>query len=174
MEEASFRSADVHVYGGCLDHRLFVSETVLLAGEPWPEHGATVVQRHSVGFSTGENPGAVDGSALWHGLMIGRDMRASFSRGQVIRRDADATLEFGGSGVTAVVAFTGIANIETGEEWDDIAWRRMKVERGGFGRRNAPDDAISGRFHDRDENAVGGVFKRQGVAGSFGERRVSP
>ena len=78
--------------------------------------------------------------------MIGRDMSATASRGQVIRGDADVTIDFGASAMTVDVEFTDIANIETGEQRGDMAWRGMDVEEGGFARRNAPDDTISGRF----------------------------
>ena len=174
MEEISTDNVDAHVYGGWLDHSLFATESVLLKSDTFPDRGATVALSYSFGFSTGENPGAAEGSARWQGLMIGREMRASASRGQTIRGDADVTVEFGVGVVTADVEFTGIANTETGERRDDMAWRGMAVEDGGFARRTAPDDTISGRFYGPGEEEVGGVFERDGVAGAFGGRRVTP
>ena len=174
VEKASTDNVDVHVYGGWLDHSLFATESVLLKSDLFPDQGATVALSYSFGFSTGENPGAAAGSARWQGLMIGREMRASPGRGQTIRGDADVTVEFGASAVTADVEFTDIANTETGERRDDMAWRGMAVEDGSFARRNAPDDTISARFYGPDEEEVGGVFERDGVAGAFGGKRVTP
>ena len=174
VEEASTDNVDVHVYGGWLDHSLFASEAVLLKSDLFPDQGATVALSYSFGFSTGENPSAAEGSARWEGLMLGRDMSASASRGQVIRGDADVTVEFGGTDMIADVEFTDIANTETGERRDDMTWRGMAVEQGGFARRNALDDTISGRFYGPDEEEVGGIFERDGIAGAFGGKRASP
>ena len=174
VEQISTENVDVHAYGGWLDHSLFALESVLLKSDTFPDQGATVALSYSFGFSTGENPGAAQGSARWEGLMIGREMRASPSRGQVIRGDAGVTVEFGASAITADVEFTDIANVETGERRDDMAWRGMAVEQGGFARRNAPDDTISGRFYGPEEEEVGGVFERDGLAGAFGGKRVTP
>ena len=173
VERGSQTYTDVHVYGGWLDHSLFATETDLLTHDIFPDKGATVVVNYAVGFSTKENPSAVDGSARWEGLVIGRDMRASDSRGQVILGDADVTVDFDVAALTADVEFTDIANVESGEEWDDMAWSGMAVEDGGFAHRDAPDDTISGRFFGPDEEEVGGVFERDGASGVFGGRRAS-
>ncbi|MDE0343588.1 MAG: hypothetical protein OXK82_10545 [Deltaproteobacteria bacterium] len=174
VEEASTDNVDVHVYGGWLDHSLFATESVMLKSDLFPDQGATVALSYSFGFSTGNNPSAAEGSARWKGLMLGRDMSASASRGQVIRGDADVTVEFGGTDMTADVEFTDIADTETGERRDDMTWRGMAVEEGGFARRNALDDTISGRFYGPGEEEVGGIFERDGIAGAFGGKRVSP
>ena len=173
VEEASYPVADLHVYAGWLHHSFFATESVLLTDEIWPDHGATVVFSYANGFSTRENPTSVHGSARWKGLMIGRDMRASPSRGQVILGDADVTVDFGALAMAADVEFSDIANIETGEQWDAMAWRGIAVEGGGFARRDADDDTISGRFYGPDEEEVAGVFERGGLAGVFGGRRAS-
>ena len=170
-EEASSDNVDVHVYGGWLDHSLFATESVLLKSEIFPDQGATVVLNYSIGFSTGDNPGAADGSARWEGQMLGRDMRASAGRGQVIRGDAGVTVEFGAAAMTADVAFTDIVDVETGDPHNDMTWLGMTVEDGGFTRRNAPDDTISGQFYGPGEEEVGGIFERDGIAGAFGGRR---
>ena len=173
VERGSGEYTDVHVYGGWLDHSLFATESDLLTHDIFPDKGATVVQSYAIGFSTEENPSAAEGSARWEGLMIGRDMRASDSRGQVILGDADVTVDFGATDITADVEFSDIANTESGEEWDDMAWHGMAVEEGAFGREDAANDTISGRFFGPDEEEVGGVFERDGAAGVFGGRRAS-
>ena len=173
VERVSGKYADIHVYGGWLDHSFFASQTNLLTNDIYPDRGATVVLAYAVGFSTGENPNAADGTARWEGLMIGRHISASASRGQVVLGDADVTVDLGTSAMTADVEFTGIANTESGARLDDMAWRGIAVEEGGFARRDADDDTISGRFFGSNEEEVGGVFERDGIAGVFGGRRAS-
>lgn len=88
----------------------------------------------------------------------------------LLRGDANVTVEFGAGAVTADVGFTGIVNIETGDVKNDMAWRGMAVEDSGFARRNAPGDAVSGRFYGPEEEEVDVVFERNGITGSFGGR----
>ena len=49
----------------------------------------------------------------------------------VLRGDAGVTVEFGAGAITADVAFTNIADVETGDPQDDMTWRGMTVEDGG-------------------------------------------
>ncbi len=165
-------SNDYEALGGWLEHSLFATRLTRFGEEAGPSAGASVAFGYSLGISSGDNPSA-EGSARWEGLMLGREVRASSGRGRAIRGDADVTVAFGAGAVTADVAFTGIVDIETGDAWADMAWRGMAVEDGGFARRNAPDDTVSGRFYGPDEEEVGGVFERDGVAGAFGGRRRS-
>ena len=171
-QERSGADRGYEAYGGWLEHSLFGTRLTLFTDEAGPSRGASIVSSYSLGFSTGENP-SDEGSARWEGLMLGRDLRASAGRGQVIRGDADVTVEFGVAAVTADVAFTDIVNIETGAAQNDMAWRGMALEDGGFARRNAPGDTVSGRFYGPSEEEVGGVFERDGIAGAFGGRRTS-
>ncbi|MDE0390648.1 MAG: transferrin-binding protein-like solute binding protein [Rhodospirillales bacterium] len=171
--EGSGTYGDSEAYEGWLEHSLFATHSILYDTETDPDQGATVVSSFSLGFSTGENPRAADGSARWEGLMLGRDMRASASRGQAIRGEADVTVDFAADSMTADVEFTDIVNIETGDLHDDMAWQGMAVEDGGFARTDAPDDTITGRFYGPGEEEVGGVFERDGMAGAFGGRRTS-
>ncbi len=172
VEEASTDFVDIHVYGGWLEHSLFATESVRLKSEIFPDQGATVVLNYALGFSTGANPDTAGGSARWEGLMLGRDMRASPGRGQVVLGDAGVRVAFGTSAITADVEFTGIANVETGAPLSDMAWRGMAVENGGFARWNAPNNTISGRFFGPGEEEVGGVFEKDGIAGAFGGKRA--
>ena len=172
VEELSTDNVDVHVYGGWLEHSLFATESVFLKSDLFPDRGATVVLSYSIGYSSGENPSAAEGLARWEGLMLGRDMSATASRGQVVRGDAGVTVEFEAGAVTADVEFTDIANLETGDSWNDVVWRGLAVENGGFARRNGADDTISGRFYGAGKEEVGGIFERDGIAGAFGGRRT--
>ena len=173
VERASGQYTDVHVYGGWLEHSLFATEAFVLTNAELPDRGATVVNSYAIGFSTGENPDDADGSARWEGLVIGRDMSASESRGQVVVGDADVTVEFGTAAMTADVEFTGIVNVETDDPHDDMAWSGMAVEGGAFAHGEAADGTISGRFFGPNEEEVGGVFERAGIAGTFGGKRTS-
>ena len=172
-EDGSGSDRSYESYGGWLEHSLFGTRLALFTGQAGPSRGASVVSNYSLGISTGGNPGAVDGSARWEGLMLGRDMRASARRGQLIRGDADVTVDFAATGVTADVLFTDIVNIETGDLENDMAWRGMALEEGAFARRKAPGDTVSGRFYGPNAEEVGGVFERDGIAGAFGGRRTS-
>ena len=172
-EERSPSYGEIEAYGGWLEHSLFGTQRTLFTNDGDPDKGGTIVTNYSLGFSTGENPSATDGSARWEGLVLGRDMRASASRGQAIRGDADVTVDFAATGVTTDVEFTDIVNIETGDLQNDMAWRGLAMDNGGFGRTDAPDDTISGRFYGPDDEEVGGVFERDGIAGAFGGRRTS-
>lgn len=174
VERSSNEFTDGHVYGGWLEYSLFDTESQYVKHPADPDQGATIVTSNSLGFSSGHNPRAAEGSARWEGLMIGRDMSASPGRGQVVRGDADVTVDFGPTAVMADVEFTDIVNIETGDPRNDMAWRGMAIEEGVFAMRNAPDNTISGRFYGPNEEEVGGVFERDSIAGSFGGRRTSP
>ena len=173
LEQGSGTNRSYEAYGGWLEHSLFGTRLTRFTDEAGPSRGASVVSSYSLGISTGENPSAAEGSARWEGLMLGRDMRASAGRGQAVRGDADVTVDFAATGMTADVAFTDIVNIETGDPENDMAWRGMALEEVGFARRNAPGDTVSGRFYGPNEEEVGGVFERDGIAGAFGGRRTS-
>ncbi len=165
--------ADVETYAGWLEHSLLYTESSLFTNDLDPDKGGTSVTNYSLGFSSGVNPSSADGSARWEGLMLGREMRASDNRGQVIRGDADVTVDFGADSMTANVEFTDIVNIETGDLQNDMAWHGMALDEGGFARTDAPDDTISGQFYGPNEEEVGGVFEQGGIAGAFGGRRTS-
>ncbi len=173
LEKGSGTNRSYEAYGGWLEHSLFGTRLTWFTDEAGPSRGASVLSSYSLGISTGDNPSAAEGSARWEGLMLGRDMRASSGRGQTVRGNADVTVDFGGSAITADVAFNDIVNIETGDLENDMAWRGMTVEEGGFARRNAPGDTVSARFYGPNEEEVGGVFEREGIAGAFGGRRTS-
>jgi len=173
LEQGSGTNRSYEAYGGWLEHSLFGTRLTRFTDEAGPSRRASVVSSYSLGNSSGNNPGAAEGSARWEGLMLGRDMRASSGRGQTVRGNADVTVDFGASAITADVAFNDIVNIETGDLENDMAWRGMTVEEGGFARRNAPGDTVSARFYGPNEEEVGGVFERDGIAGAFGGRRTS-
>ena len=131
-EEHSGTYGDSEAYGGWLEHSFFRTQRSLFTNDDDPDEGATLVSSYSLGYSSGDNPSAAEGSARWEGLMLGRDMRASPNRGQVIRGDADVTVDFDAMGMTADVEFTHIVNIASGDLQDDMAWHGLAVEDGGL------------------------------------------
>ena len=161
----------VDVYGIWLEHSLHGIQRIRygvpedLPAEP------THLFAYSVGSSTFDNPRSVDGSARWVGLMVGRDVTTSPQRGQLVSGDASVTVSFGEQAATADVAFFGILNLENGARTPDMAWRDLAIEDGGFDRRDARDDTISGRFYGPGHAEAGGVFERNGIVGAFGARR---
>ncbi len=171
-QELAAGGVDYETYGGWLEHSLFAMRLTRFGDDAGSSAGASLVFGYSLGTSSEKNPDA-EGSARWEGLMLGRDMRASPDRGRAIRDDADVTVTFGADAMTADVTFTGIVNIETGDARNDMAWHGLALEDGGFDRRNAPGDSVSGRFYGPAEEEVGGVFEKDGIAGAFGARRTS-
>lgn len=171
IENFSNDDLAVDVYGIWLEHSFHAIERVRyhvpedLPAEP------TRLFTYSVGSSTFDNPRSADGSARWVGLMVGRDVTTSPQRGQLVNGDASVTVSFGEQAATADVAFFGILNLENGARTPDMAWRDLAIENGGFDRRDARDDTISGRFYGPGHAEAGGVFERNGIVGAFGARR---
>ena len=164
--------ADAEAIGGWLEHSFFATQIFSWVHPVYEGQGVTTAFPYVVGNSTGENPSLSDGSARWEGLMFGRDVASSSAFSQVVEGDAAVTVEFGGASLTADVAFSNIADRETGAPRNDMAWRGLALKEGGFSRRAAPDDTISGRFFGPNEEEVGGIFERDGIAGAFGGVRA--
>ena len=91
-QELSGTDRDYEAYGGWLEHSLFATRLTRFADDAGSSAGASVVFGYSLGYSSGENPSAAEGSARWEGLMLGRDLRASPGCGQTIRGDAGAVM----------------------------------------------------------------------------------
>ena len=123
-----------------------------------------------VGRATGENP-AVAGRAEWRGFVVGREANAVSDLAPVALGDAVIAVEAGPTGPMTDIAFTGLAKAHTGGTRDDMAWTGLAVASGGFGRRDAADDRIEGRFFGPDGEEAGGLFERAGVAGALGGSR---
>ena len=168
-ERASGERSDSEVYGGWMKHSFFAAQSNLFTDSTDPNEGYTRVISYAVGDTPGTNP-AVEGSARWYGLMVGYGVGPD-ERGRAFRGDATISVELGQSGMEAVVAFTGIVDIETGAMREAMAWDGMTVRDGAFGNETAPNDKISGRFFGPGHEEAGGVFERGGIAGGFGGAR---
>lgn len=166
------RFIDAVTYGGWLEHSFFGSHFDEFINEIDPEYGGMRIVNFAVGNSTGENPSIGGGSAKWAGIMLGRDIRASASRGQALRGDAKLTVKFDEFGSEADIEFANIVDLKSGKvQISDITWKKLDLTNGGFRRKEASNDYISGQFFGPAAQEVGGIFERSNVAGSFGAKR---
>ena len=168
MERGKNSSAGTIVYGGWLKHSFFASEFDTLNHSRDPRKGANRIIGYALGYSSGENPKQFDGSAEWRGLMFGRDVGNSKSRGYAVRGDANIFVAFDSAGTSASVEFFNIKSLKNGTRYHDMAWRKLAVENGVFGHREGIDNYIAGRFFGPEEQEIGGVFEKDNVAGAFG------
>ncbi|MDE0304462.1 MAG: transferrin-binding protein-like solute binding protein [Albidovulum sp.] len=163
---------EANTYGGWLKYSFFGSHSDKMINEIDPDFGAMRVISFAVGGSTGENPKMNKGSAKWIGLMFGRDVRPSASRGQLLRGDAEITVKFDEAESEADVEFANIVELDTGTIiFDEMTWQDLALKNGGFSLVEAPDDYIRGQFFGPEAEEVGGIFERSNVAGSFGAKR---
>lgn len=151
------------IYGGWLDHsHFFVWADFDRRGELSED-----VEGISIGQATGTNP--LSGSAAWNGVMVGRDVSATPTRGDAIQGDAAITIaDFTDPRVD--VAFTGIKNLDSGSARGDMTWSGIPLTSGGFGT-GSDGNSIQGKFYGANHEEVGGVFERERVIGAFGAKR---
>lgn len=132
--------------------------------------GSTVLQEidirfvvpTSVGQGSGTNP--VSGGATWSGAMTGVRFGDS-GLGAEVSGDADMTVDLVEASLD--LAFTNIAELESGAGAGDIGWQGVPMEEGGF-----RADGLDGRFYGPDHEEAGGVFERDGIAGAFSLKRI--
>ena len=162
---------DVTVFGGWMEYGFFTSQANFYTDEENPNYGATIFYSYALGDAAGENPAAPGGGAEWRGFVVGRDAGVTSSLESVVQGDAAISVKMGPSGMLADVAFTDLGNARTGVSYDDMTWTGMAVTDGGFARRGAVGDVIKGDFYGPNQEEVGGIFERSGIAGAFGGRR---
>ena len=133
-----------------------------------PDRGYTRVKAYAVGEAPGVNPILAGTSAQWLGLMLGRDLAVGSDRGQVLQGDATIHVEFGATGITADVLFSGIAVIGGGAARPDIEWHDLAMEEDAFERHESPSERIRGRFYGPGQQEVGGIFERGTITGALG------
>ena len=151
-------------FGGWLDHSYF------LALADFHRPGGRLngdVLGLSLGQATGTNP--LSGAATWSGVMLGRDVSASATRGNEIQGNADLTI--GNFAVPRLnVAFTNISDVDTGRRRADMTWDDVPLTGGGFS--TGPDgNSVQGQFYGPNHEEVGGTFERDRVIGAFGAAR---
>ena len=141
-----------NVFSGWGDWGAFVISYALT---PQRLHGTPIA--NTAGDSTFENP--VAGGATWSGIMA-----ASTYRGVQVEGDADLTLDFAAMNVD--VALTEITD-GSDTSYDDINWRSLALENGGFAAAPAENDSIQGRFYGPEHEEAGGIFEKNGMIGGF-------
>ena len=147
-------------YGGWLDHSGFMVEAAS-DGER-----VAIVYGLSIGDDTGTNP--TSGTATWSGVMVGADVSASRTLGNVIQGDADIAVDF--DDVDVDVFFTNIHDLDTGRTRSDMKWKNIPMADGAF-QTGSGGNQIEGRFYGPEHEEVGGIFERDAIVGAFGARR---
>ena len=113
------------------------------------------------------------------------DQDGAFVRG-------DAVVTVAGAGASREprvgVAFTGITRQDTGAQIDSMTWENLVLEGGTFGAGNVVHNRGAGYFHEAgagpstgasvfgqfygpNHEEIGGLFRRDGLAGAFGAKR---
>ncbi len=163
---------DVHVLGGWMEHSLFVSQVDRLTREADPRRGAVRVHTDIFGFTTVENPTVPAGGASWQGFVVGRDDSVTQDIEAVVEGEANVFVELGSpQTLRANIVFMNLTGSHTQRSYDDIAWSDLPVMEGGFARRVAEDDTITGQFFGPAQEEVAGIFERSGISGVFGGLR---
>ena len=148
-------SASYLEYGGWLDHSMFYLAVSNL-------DSGFHADAYSLGMATGTNP--VSGSATWTGSVIGVDTHV-IGRGRALGGNAEINVDFADADVD--VAFTFMTFHLEGNIWrHDITWNDLPLNAGEFG-----SDTIHGVFYGPNHEEVGGVFRRDGLLGTFGGSR---
>ena len=171
VERGSTERSDVTVFGGWMKHSFFGSQANLVTDEKSPNAGATVVYSFAIGSGTGTNPDVLEGGATWRGFVAARDASVAGDLDSVVSGDASVSVRPGQAALRADVAFTGLANARTRTSYDDMTWKDLAVSGGAFGRQAGAGDTLQGHFFGPDQEEVGGVFERDGLAGAFGATR---
>ncbi len=112
----------------------------------------------------------VRGVAQWEGVMVGRDVSETFTRGNRISGDALISVEFSG-GPEVSVQFTNVVDVDYGIAHGDISWEGMPVSKGAFSSVDGTD-TLRGAFVGFSGTNVAGLFERNGVSGTFGASRI--
>ena len=148
-------SASYLEYGGWLEHSMFY----LTVSE---QDGGFHAGAYSLGTATGTSP--VSGSATWTGSVIGVDTHV-IGRGRALGGKAEINVDFAEAVVD--VAFTVMGyHLEGNIIHPDITWDDLPLDAGEFG-----SDTIHGVFYGPNHEEVGGVFRRDGLLGTFGGER---
>ena len=173
IERSSGERSDVHVLGYWMEHVFFASEVSHVRNEEDPEFGNSFVAFYAFGVSTGENPAILEGSASWRGAVVARDSGVAGNTESVIEGDASIIASFAGNAdMSAAVEFTNLADIsDPSRTHGDMQWMELAVTQGSFSRHGDVGDVIDGRFYGPEQQEVGGIFERDGLAGAFGGRR---
>ena len=126
-----------------------------------------------IGVPSGSNPVGTEGTAVWTGDVVGRDLN------QLGHLAGDATLTYDFNAANLDVLFDQLRFYPGGspptEGVADMTWDDLSVSNGLFGDCSGSGTCIRGRFfNDNEGNAaesVGGVFRNGSLNGAFGAER---
>lgn len=160
---------ELHSYGGWMEQATFMSLSYLVGGEGNPATGTKYISNVAMGISNGQNPDVSLDGTTWQGFVVGRDQTILENYGHNVTGEAYVTLNSGADGLEADVWFTRLHNVE--QRLADMRWSGLALQEGGFGRRDAENDWIAGRFFGDGHVEVAGVFERFGFNGAYGGRK---
>lgn len=175
VESGSGTYADYYDFGGWMEHSFFHSSASLFTNEEDPDIGSIRVGAYANGFSTGENPTVVEGTAMWQGFVSARDSSVTESIENYVTGDARISVVLDGEAPLADVLLSNLRNVSTGTEYLDINYARMELRNGRFERVLGENDYLRGAFYGPNQEEVAGTFEdRQGLIGAYGGKRKEP
>ena len=169
---------DYKALGGWMEHSFFHIETAYWS---YSDGSKLNFEISSGGMATNTNPSEPPGGvATWSGIMFGvvADDPSPPDGASFINGDATITANLRSAFLDPRVGvlFSNITNENTGVAIEDMVWTDLRLENGTFSSDcnfNFCDPNIGGRFYGPNHEEVGGVFKRDGIAGAFGARRIN-
>ena len=178
------RSASHRAFGAWMDHGFFLVE----------RHGdAGFGHYETIWFGDASHSGPLTSpgdTATWSGVMSGVDTSPSGGPGAFVHGDSAIVVSglAAGADIAVDVAFTNIVNEDTGAGVADIVWRGLPLQGREFGTDDVLFDggagyfrdesfgaaargSLYGRFYGAGHEEVGGLFRRDGIAGAFAGKR---
>ena len=172
VESGSLAYSDFYDFGGWMEHSFFFSGARLFTNQQDPDIGSTRVSVYANGFSTGENPTVVEGTAAWQGFVSARDSSVTESIENYVAGDATISVALDGEAPLADVLLSNLRNVSTGTEYHDINYAELALHNGRFERVFGENDYLRGAFYGPDQEEVAGTFEHwQGLIGAYGGKR---
>ena len=180
------RSAFHRAFGAWMDHGFFLVETFTM-------HGDAGTRYHTTWFGDASHSSSMTSpsdTATWSGVMSGVEAFPSRGSGAFVHGESAITISGLAAGVevSVNVAFTNIANEDTGAGIGDMVWRGLPLQDREFGTDSvlfnegegyfrdgsfgtAAQGSLYGRLYGPGHEEVGGLFHRDGIAGAFAGKR---
>ena len=152
------------LFGGWMGHSAFFVHRAV------GRNDVELVFAQSLGRLYREDSAAlpVDGSASYHGAMVGSNIRTS----DPYTGKSTMTASFGQTS-TIDIHFTDIMNLRTGDAHDDISYVGASInERKGIWTSNSDGSYVNGEFMGAANEEVAGVFEHGELIGAFGAKRA--
>ena len=174
--------------GGWLEHSFFYLTTTWLhssSSSPTPLYFH--IRSHGTAPNNADPEISTSGTSTWSGVMFAvpelllTEIGLSSSNFHFVG-DATITVDFHSyrlSPFSVDVLFNNIANDNTGVQIEDMMWTDLSLENGRFYHsshifgEDLGDGSIGGTFYGPNHEEVGGVFRRNEIAGAFGAKRTN-